>query len=257
MLYTPVSNALLESIKRLLINNNYPKSALMMEERSLKIMPERAEVDRLIVTLDSKILPYSFIRHTVMTLTPNDAAAIEFIEEHILNAISPSEVFMIGCDGNNIEYYVEHEGGALRSYDAGKALKGIYNHMPKVYYAATYQQIGSIVPREMFDALQHVIPLHELAHVFNRYHPDFRYAYHMSTTRCPRIKDVADNLLRMALICNPLGGGLPSRQFLHEHANDVLAWLSIGVRNDSSIAMNIYVRPATWLQGLMRTLLLS
>ena len=252
---TPNADLLLNLVKDFLQKHNLSKSILMPEERSIKVMPQGVNVDRVIITLDANMLSHSFLRLLITYLTPNVPEAFEFLDEHILNAISPSEVFIVGCDGKDIEYYVEHEGGQLRSYDTGKRTPGIYNHVPRVYYPATYQQLAVHLGGPTFSALKRVIPLHELAHVFERHHPELVYACHMSTTKCPSLSsvNVQEGLMQLAIASNPASAAA-MQEFIRYHESDVLAWLSIGIRHSGGFVMNVYVRPSTWLQNLMRVL---
>jgi|APGre2960657373_1045057.scaffolds.fasta_scaffold07389_4 hypothetical protein len=254
MLATPHADALRQNVQQALSEHKLT-SRLLLTEPSIKITAEGVHTDRVIITLDSASIPYPFLFNLVQTLTPDSAEATRFIETHVHDAISPSSSFMIGCDGKNIEYYVEHEGGQLRSYDAVRMTHGIYNRMPRVYHPSVHHQLQGLLSPPDFKLLVSLLPLSDLVHVFQRHHPDYDVAYHMSSSRSPMIKSVASELRQLALACNSEAGALVAR-FLIKHANDVLSWFFIGVNTESKkMSINVYVRPPNWyerIKGLLQ-----
>jgi hypothetical protein len=254
MLATPHADALRQNVQQALSEHEL-LGRLLLTEPSIKITHDAVHTDRVIITLNAESIPYGFLLNLVQTLTPNSEEAVRFIDTHVQDAISPSASFMIGCDGRNIEYYVEHEGGQLRSYDAMRMTHGVYNRMPRVYHPSVHHKLQGLMSPPDFKLFVSLLPLSELVHVFQRHHPDYDIAYHMSSSRSPMIKTVANELRQLALACNPGAGPLIAR-FLIKHANDVLSWFFIGMNTETKkMSINIYVRPANWYERMKALIL--
>lgn len=268
-IYAPYANALIAKITDLLNQHNLSKTMIMGNqdaEWSIKVTPTGAHTDRVILTLDADALTPAFIvklMHEVTgSMTPPLAA---FLDKHIFSAISASTVLMLGCDGPDIEVYVEHaettEGGMLRSYDTGKGTHGIYNHVPRRFHNHIYQQFERYLEPDAYATFVRILPHANLAHAFERTHPEYAIAYHMSAINGPSIKNIAADLRKLGCGACPHGcrdgGALDA--FISTHMNDVLVWLSLSIHKGRHgvFSVTIYVRHSSWYNRLTTALGMS
>ena len=235
-------------------------------EWSIKITPTGAHTDRVILTLDADAMTRAFIvklmKEVNGLITPPLAA---FLDKHIFSAMSASTVLMIGCDGPDVEVYVEHaetaEGGMLRSYDIGKGTYGIYNHVPRRFHGHIYQQFERALQPEAYATFVRILPQSNLAHAFERTHPDYAIAYHMSAINGPTIKSIAADLRALGRGAYANGAALDAFIATHmndaTHASNVLVWLSLSIhvgRPAGRYSVTVYVRPASWYERLTSVL---
>jgi len=267
-MYAPYANALIAKVNDVLAQNGLTKAMLMGNndaEWSIKVTPTGAHTDRIILTLDADAMTPAFIvklMQEVTGRTPITPPLAAFLDKHIFSAMSASTVLMIGCDGPDVEVYVEHaetpEGGMLRSYDIGKGTYGIYNHVPRRFHGHIYQQFERSLQPEAYATFARILPQSNLAHAFERTHPDYAIAYHMSAMNGPTIKSIAADL--RALGSSAYANGAALDAFIAAHMNDVLVWLSLSIhagRNAGQPALysvTVYVRPASWYERLTSAL---
>ena len=268
-IYAPYANALIAKVNDVLAENGLTKAMLMGSsdaEWSIKITPTGAHTDRVILTLDADAMTRAFIvklmKEVNGLITPPLAA---FLDKHIFSAMSASTVLMIGCDGPDVEVYVEHaetaEGGMLRSYDIGKGTYGIYNHVPRRFHGHIYQQFERALQPEAYATFVRILPQSNLAHAFERTHPDYAIAYHMSAINGPTIKSIAADLRALGRGAYANGAALDAFIATHmndaTHASNVLVWLSLSIhvgRPAGRYSVTVYVRPASWYERLTSVL---
>jgi hypothetical protein len=265
-MYAPYANALIAKVNDVLAQNGLTKAMLMGNrasgdaEWSIKVTPTGAHTDRVILTLDADAMTPAFIVKLMQEVTgPITPPLAAFLDKHIFSAMSASTVLMIGCDGPDVEVYVEHaetaEGGMLRSYDIGKGTYGIYNHVPRRFHGHIYQQFERALHPEAYATFARILPQSNLAHAFERTHPDYAIAYHMSAVNGPSIKSIAADLRALGRGAYANGAALDA--FIATHMNDVLVWLSLSIhvgRPAGRYSVTVYVRPASWYERLTSVL---
>jgi len=181
---------------------------------------------------------------------------VAFLDDFLVYATVPSNTLGLTMMNKRALSFTVKNGSScnLRTMTTETKEISIRNQMQTEYRSSMFNHLRNLMPAASYEALRHVIPKTSIERVYSRFETNMANAYTIVSNGSKRIGDYTKELEALiALAGGGRGGGGAAAGFLSDHADDMLAHVSIAIANwlpgaPRAFHISIGVREPSWYE---------